>query len=63
MPVMMLDGAVVLTLDEWDRLQDDSKLLAHLHANGVDNWEGYSTPDDDNWEDELLRGLNGNTAG
>lgn len=43
---------VHLTLKQYKCLLDDSVMLRHLEANGVDNWEGYSRPskveEDDN---------------
>lgn len=35
-----------------DRLKEDSKFLAALHAAGVDNWEGYCCAQDDEEEEE-----------
>jgi hypothetical protein len=28
----------------WQRLRKEIELLRHIQANGVDNWEGYSSP-------------------
>lgn len=40
------EGAVVaVARGTFARLEARSRLLAHLEANGVDNWEGYSAPD------------------
>ena len=38
------DGSPRITIPEaeYKRLKADSDQLAHLEANGVDNWEGYS---------------------
>lgn len=35
---------ITIDLLEYNRLRADARLLAHLEANGVDNWEGYSSP-------------------
>lgn len=32
---------IVLSAKEYNRLLEDSKLLAALEAAGVDNWDGY----------------------
>jgi hypothetical protein len=43
---------VTILRSEYDHLIEDSQFLKHLHANGVDNWEGYTHPDDDEDEDD-----------
>lgn len=43
---------VTISRNEYDRLLKDSKFLAHLEANGVDNWEGYAWPDTDDDDEE-----------
>lgn len=42
-----MEEMIEITKKEYDRLLADSRQLAHLEANGVDNWEGYSRPSDD----------------
>ena len=45
---------VTITRKEYEGLIEDSRFLDHLIANGVDNWEGYSRPsDEDEDEDEI----------
>lgn len=43
---------VTISKAEYDNLIQDQKFLRHLEANGVDNWEGYSHPDNEEDEDE-----------
>lgn len=48
---------VTILRSEYDHLIEDSQFLEHLHANGVDNWEGYTRPyddedDEDDWGDD-----------
>ena len=43
---------VTILRSEYDHLIKDSQFLEYLHANGVDNWEGYTRPDDDEDEDD-----------
>lgn len=42
---------ITITKKRYLTLLESEKLLSHLEANGVDNWEGYSHPDDDNEEE------------
>jgi hypothetical protein len=42
---------ITISLRRYNQLLEDSKLLAHLEANGVDNWEGYSCPDEEEEND------------
>jgi hypothetical protein len=49
---MMMDhnideDTVTITRAYFDQLVADSKLLANLHAAGVDNWDGYSLSNED----------------
>ena len=37
----MDNQTVTISLDEYNKLIEDSKLLDALFAAGVDNWEGY----------------------
>jgi hypothetical protein len=45
----MEDDTVTISRKEYESLKEDAALLAHLEANGVNNWEGYSHP---SWDDE-----------
>lgn len=38
---------ITITLERYNQLLKDSQLLAHLKDLGVDNWGGYSTPDEE----------------
>lgn len=38
---------ITISVKLYEELLADSRLLAHLHAAGVDNWDGYSCPDFD----------------
>jgi hypothetical protein len=38
---------VTISRSEYDDLKADARFLEHLKAKGVDNWEGYSSPDDE----------------
>ena len=37
-----VQGTVFISVEEYNRLMDDSAELAALYEAGVDNWEGYS---------------------
>lgn len=37
-----VQGTVFISVEEYNRLMDDSAKLAALYEAGVDNWEGYS---------------------
>lgn len=43
---------VTITLAAYESLVRDRKMLRHLEANGVDNWEGYSSPFVDKEDEE-----------
>jgi len=51
-----MNEMITVSRKEYDQLIEDSIFLEHLHANGVDNWEGYTRPDDydedDDYEDD-----------
>ena len=38
----MASNMISITIQEYQRLHDDSRLLDALREFGVDNWEGYS---------------------
>ena len=42
---------ITISRSFYEKLLNDSELLAHLHAAGVDNWDGYTVPFDDENED------------
>ena len=46
-----MNEMITVSRKEYDQLIEDSIFLEHLHANGVDNWEGYSRPDEDEDDD------------
>lgn len=41
------EETVTLTKAEYDRMSEKLRLLHHLQETGVDNWEGYSYPPDE----------------
>lgn len=43
---------VILSIEEYRYLFKRNELLSHLEANGVDNWEGYSVPENEEDEEE-----------
>lgn len=47
-----MNEMITVSRKEYDQLIEDSIFLEHLHANGVNNWEGYTRPDDDEDEDD-----------
>ena len=47
-----MNEMITVSRKEYDQLIEDSIFLEHLHANGVDNWEGYSRPDDESEDDD-----------
>lgn len=40
-------GEIIVSRDTLERALKDSAHLRHLQAKGVDNWEGYSYPNED----------------
>ncbi len=52
-PITVKPEMITIPKSQYLELLADSKLLRHLEALGVDNWEGYCTPDDDDedWDD------------
>jgi len=36
-----MEKTITITLEEYNRLVEDSEFLNALEAAGVDNWEGY----------------------
>jgi hypothetical protein len=43
---------VIITKEEYDSLLEDSRVLAALHAGGVDNWEWYDVSLEGIYDDE-----------
>ena len=41
---------IEISVEEYEQLTDDSKLLGILVANGIDNWEGWE-PSLDEWNE------------
>ena len=39
-----MEERINISKKEYIELVEESRLLRHLQANGVDNWEGYSHP-------------------
>ena len=44
---------ITITLEYFHALIDDSNQLAHLEANGVDNWGGYSRYESEEENEDL----------
>lgn len=38
---------VIITRSRYEELVRSENMLRHLEGTGVDNWEGYSHPDDE----------------
>lgn len=51
MALSNLNGTWTLSHEEYMALIRDSRHLEQLHANGVDNWEGYRRLREDDDED------------
>lgn len=43
---------ILLRRETYERLLEAEKHLDHLKACGVDNWDGYSYPNDEDEEEE-----------
>jgi len=41
---------IVIDIETYNRLLQNSEFLEHLLANGVSNWEGYSRPPEEDPE-------------
>lgn len=44
--------AITITLTRYNELLEKERELDHLHALGVDNWEGYQIPSNEEDEEE-----------
>jgi len=50
---MSYEGTTVtITVDEYERLLEDSRILLALQGAGVDNWEGYDYAMAELWDDD-----------
>lgn len=47
----MNNPMITIPLADYNDLVEAANFLNHLHTNGVDNWEGYTSPPDDEDED------------
>lgn len=40
------EETIFITVKEYKKLKKSYEILEHLYAIGVDNWDGFSLPDD-----------------